>query len=145
MCHCDMGLMTGGQWLLNNRLRQQQQQQQQQQQPWERSLGNISSSDREGLKAVAAIKIRTNPFAVLSSGGAWTNIVQLTGPLIGLHLYHLFGELLPSCGGAMQRMGRLHLTKSETRFNTDKTVTYFFVVRLVLTIVIMSLSPKSHS
>jgi hypothetical protein len=47
-------------------------------------------------------------------------------PVIGLHLYHLCGEFLPSCGGAMQRMRRLYLTKSETRFNTDKTVTYFF-------------------
>jgi hypothetical protein len=34
-------------------------------------------------------------------------------------------------------MGRLHLTKSETRFNTDKTITYFFFVRPVETIVII--------
>jgi hypothetical protein len=34
-------------------------------------------------------------------------------------------------------MGRLHLTKSETRFNTDKNITYFFVVRPVETIVII--------
>jgi hypothetical protein len=37
----------------------------------------------------------------------------------------------------MYIMGRLHLTKSETRFNTDKTITYFFVVRPVKTIVII--------
>jgi hypothetical protein len=34
-------------------------------------------------------------------------------------------------------MGRLHLTKSETRFNTDKTIIYFFVVSPVETIVII--------
>jgi hypothetical protein len=35
-------------------------------------------------------------------------------------------------------MGRLHLTKSETRFNTDKTITFFyFFVRPVETIVII--------
>jgi hypothetical protein len=34
-------------------------------------------------------------------------------------------------------MGRLHLTKSETRFNTDRTITYCFVVRPVETIVII--------
>jgi hypothetical protein len=28
-------------------------------------------------------------------------------------------------------MGRLHLTKSETKFNTDRTATYGFVVRPV--------------
>jgi protein-arginine kinase len=43
-----------------------------------------------------------------------------------------------------KRMGRLHLTKSETRLNTDKTAICFFSVRPVLTIVISSLSPKSH-
>jgi hypothetical protein len=46
---------------------------------------------------------------------------------------------------AARLVGRLHLTKSETRFNTDITITYFFVVRPVETIVILSLSPKSHS
>jgi hypothetical protein len=33
-------------------------------------------------------------------------------------------------------MGRLHLTKSETGYNTDNTITYFFVVIPVETIVI---------
>jgi hypothetical protein len=33
------------------------------------------------------------------------------------------------------RMGRLHLTKSETRFHTEQTITYFSVLRPVLTIV----------
>jgi hypothetical protein len=37
------------------------------------------------------------------------------------------------------------LEKSETRFNTDQTGTHFFVVRPVYAIVIISLSPKSHS
>jgi hypothetical protein len=34
-------------------------------------------------------------------------------------------------GARARQMGRLHLTKSETRFNTDKTITCFFVVRPV--------------
>jgi hypothetical protein len=41
------------------------------------------------------------------------------------------GQELLNDEKSVHTMGLLHLTKSETRFKNDKTITYFFVVRPV--------------
>jgi hypothetical protein len=47
---------------------------------------------------------------------------------------HLTGAMLNLAAEAADRarMGRLHLTKSETRFNTDKTITYLVLSKQLL-------------